>query len=540
MSYDLLRGLYLGSASNADITSSYARRILHVSTGLDDLVPSLAASRRDVVVTGSPGDGKSHLIRTLADREKLPNAVIELDLSAADEDDVIARWRAAKSVARPFVLCGNEGPLKALIGALRREPALSKEAEELAGQVGRLVASSDGELPPEPGRVVLIDLADRSVLDPALIRDAIKQICMPEFFPPGLRGRSTSAGRNLAWLTQSPDANDRLSRLIAAAGRRLGDHVGFRQLWAAISYAICAGKASSTLIQELGRLDDLAWSPLDNLTRGQGQGALIRAFRSRADPALQPWPQLDSDIWANGAPISGEWDVDVEPFAAPSTLWPTDPDAALERYSSIKRLVALFHSAGEELVEAVISSDRDLPSEQGDGELLHAALEGLRRLYVTASEEASAPAWLVDGLPLWVTHTYQDTAPAKRPHVAVAHLGSDEFEIRRALRPAWFGEALGPPPETAWLRHMPSGIALRLEPQLLSTLRRAMSGGGPVAAPDSVDRFLSRLSGWEERHRGGLAGPLAVLDRPRGGLVASAVVLSEGDALRYGGTRADR
>jgi hypothetical protein len=535
MSYELLRGLYLGAASNADTTGRDAREMLHVRTELDNLVPRMVQDGLDVVITGNPGDGKSHLVRTLEDRGKLPGAEIELDLSAADEREVLERWRAARAGSRPFLLCGNEGPLKSLLAAMRGDGPMSDTARELSGQLGRLVASSDAELPPRPTRAVLVDLADRSVLDPGLIQDALRQVCLLDFIPAVPRGRETSAGRNVMLLSSSMDAAGRLATLLAAAGRRRSDHVSFRQLWAAISFAVCAGKATSTMLGEISRMEDeLGYSPIDNLAKEHGQGALLRAFRELADPAAWPHPQLDEDIWSNGAPVSGEWEVDVGPFEAPSVLWAAgQTDVALDKFRSIKRLVALFHSAGQSLVDAIAAGDRDLPSAAPDGQLLQDLLRGVRRVYLDPSEEEAAPEWLQRGVPLWVSHTYQDVPASQRPHVAVACLPPSDFSLRRARRPSWLQNALGPPPELVWVVHDPSGIALRIDPQLLSALRRAGAGSGPIEPPDPVRRFLDRLSGWEER-RGGTDVPMAVLEHPRGGLLATGRV-AKAEGLSYRG-----
>ncbi len=538
MSYDLLRGLYLGSAANADTTTTQSRRLLHVRTDLDALVPKLVAAKLDVVVTGNPGDGKSHLIRNLADRDRLGGAEVELDLSSVDESSVLERWRGARGRSRPFILCANEGPLTSLLPALRSDPTIGDAGRELADQIGRLVVSRPADLPARPDRTVLIDLADRNVVDPKLIESALCQVCLPDFFPDSPRGRDTSAGQNLLLLSSSSGSTARLAALLAAAGRRCTEHVGFRQVWAAISYAICAAKSMTTLHQELSRMDSLlGLSPLDNLARAQGQGPLLRAFRDFADPASWPSPQLDEDLWSNGAPMSGSWDVEFdERVEAPAVLWAAGSHRdALERFRSIKRMVAIFHTAGEALVRAVVSGDRDGPTATPDDELRDALLLGIRRLYLDPAEEAAAPAWLRAGMPLWVSHTYQDVPAGGRPHVAVTSLDEADFEIRRPCRAPWLDDALGPPPELVWLAHRPSGVALRVDPELFGVLRRATTSSGPVAAPDTVPRFLSRLSGWEERTapRG---GHMAVLERPRGGLVAASIVREDGVALCYGGS----
>ena len=52
MYYELLRSLYLGEGTNADLTSAQARRRLHVATDLDKLIPLKVEQGMTVVVTG--------------------------------------------------------------------------------------------------------------------------------------------------------------------------------------------------------------------------------------------------------------------------------------------------------------------------------------------------------------------------------------------------------------------------------------------------------------------------------------------------------
>lgn len=529
MSYELLRSLYLGAATNADLTSYEQRLKFHVRTELDRVLPDLVSSGRDVVITGNPGDGKSHLVRYLVDRGRLPASEVELDLSATSEERVMARWRAARAASRPLVLCANEGPLKALLTHMVRAPELASTAQELGGQLGRLVGAVPTDLPREPREAVLVDLADRTLLERRLIEEAVRRVSTPEFLPEAANARETAAGRNIELLGESAGACGRLARVIALAGARSGDHVTFRQLWAAISYAICAGKAQSTLQQELAtNEDELGVAPLDNLMRGRGQGAILRAARAYADPADLAMPQLDEDLWSRGAPSNGDWEVDLGPFNPPCVSFAQDRrDAAIERFRSLKRLVTLFHTAGDGILDALEAS-RDRPSQHADAGLRQVLLEGLRRLYLTSAEEAAAPSWLRSGLPLWVSHSYQDVPAGERPHVAVAAIDERTLELRRPVRPAWLGAGLGPPPDLAWLHHVPSGIALRVDDALLAVLRRAAATQGPLSVPEPVQRFLARLAGWDEQ-AGDERARMAILDRPRGGLLAVADILRSAD-----------
>ena len=439
MSYALLSSLYFGEAANADLSSPETRALLHVQTPLDAFVPTVVARGLDVVLTGNPGDGKSHLVRTLHDRGSLKDAAIEFDLSAKPTSEVLGAWSAARKAGRAFVLCANEGPLLDLLKEMPRVSILVDHEQELRGQLGHLVVSRGDLLPPAPKLVLLVDLADRNVLDETLVERALKRVCDHRFLPrTGTRSTETSAGRNLMLFAESSAARKRFAGTLVRAGRRFDQHVSFRQLWSAISYAITAGKKETTLGVELsqGKVG-LGTYPLDHLVRSAGKGLLIEAARQFGDPALVTDPALDEAIWTTGNPPQGRWFFDDVPTEIPARLWSSGQhDEALAAHASLKRLVALAHEAGEPLVERLVSGV-DLPQTHSDAALRKLALEGMRRLYVSPSEEVGAADWLLSGLPLWIGHTYQDLPAEQRPHLAVSALSDHSFELLRPIRVPW-------------------------------------------------------------------------------------------------------
>lgn len=536
MSYELLTNLYFGETTNADLMDAESRARLHVKTPLDDFLVEVVQGGRDVVLTGNPGDGKSHLVRHLADDGWLSGARVELDLSARETAQVLWDWREASEAGRPFVLCANEGPLLGLLDAMAAEPTLRAHHAELRAQLGRLTAARAEELPTEPRHVVLIDLADRNLLDEGIIKNALARVCTQRFFPPlGLSIQAeTSAARNLQLLANAPEARARLARLIAAAGRRAGGHFTFRHIWGTIAFALTAAKKAVTLSAEYyGNKVGVDMYPISYLTRaggrGQGKGALIEAFAAFADPARAADPELDEALWTRGMPARGRWLYPVDHAEAPIERWRAgDELGALEAQRHLKRLVALAHEEGEALVQRVVGEGPTL-LERGadDRELLERAFCGLQRLYVSAAAREAAPPWVRDGLPLWVGHSYQDVPGEERPHVAVSAISRGALRVLRPLRAPWLEHALGPPLALAWLEHAASGVALRLDPELLEALALAERSEGPTPLPERVQRFLARLAGWEEgqARAGALTEDhLAVLARPRGALVAAARV----------------
>ena len=508
MSYEVLKSLYFGEAANADLATDEVMGLLHVRTGLDELVPSVIERGLDVVLTGNPGDGKSHLVRALQKEGALTAARVELDLSARPTVEVVRAWGKAAEEGSPFVLCANEGPLLTLLDQLPREGPLGERRAELLRQVRRLVVPDRTLLPLEPKHAMLVDLADRNVLEESLIRQAIGRVCDRRFLPPiGVRATATSAGRNILLLSQSQLIQERLARILAIAGRRLGEHVTFRQLWACISYAVTAAKSPSTLRQELSR-DDVGADtyPLDNLMRDRAEGALIQAVQRFGDAARVTIPELDEEIWSLGRPRRGVWLFDDDEWVSamvPARQYESgDHVGALELHARLKRLVALTHEAGADLVEGL---DKRRRASTAEGVTLATArrrlVVGLRRFYLDEESERSVEDWLQDGLPLWVSNTYQAVPANRRPHVCVASLPEDAFSVQRPVRPPWLSDALGPLPDFVWLRHNPSGVSLHVDSDLLALLTFAGRSAGPLSLPEPVERFLTRLAGWEELHR---------------------------------------
>ncbi len=538
MSFELLRSLYGGRGTNADLVRNEDLARLHIDTPVEVFVPERVAAGFDVVLTGNPGDGKSHTVRLLQARDKLSGAEVESDLSARDTVEVAKSWASAAAGGKPFVLCGNEGPLLELLAYAIKLAALTERARELQAQVGRLTVARRAELPPQPKRAVLIDLADRNLVVQGNIERALARVCDYGFLPSqlGIKASQTSAGRNILLLAGSEVARRRLARLLAIAARRRGGHFTFRQLWQAIAFAITGGKAPNTLLVELyqGKVG-LGTYPFDNLTKGNGNGALIEAVRVFADPALVTDPDLDERLWAAGIGGLGHPDKEA-PLEVPSLLWDDgDRDGAMRAHAHLKRYVALTHPEGEALLERLAGSN-DLASRHTDAQLLNVAFEGVRRLYTPPGRDEQLPDWLLSGLPLWIAHSYADLLPVSRPHVVVGSRPPDEFSILRPQRAPWLDGVLGPLPDEAWLEHRPSGALLRLDADLLSDLVRAPHTVGPLLLPERVSRFLARLAGWEEKSPSEQAGTngFAILARPRGDIVVHGAVSEAAEGAAYG------
>ncbi len=539
MSYHLLRGLYYGETSNADLATAETRERLHIASELDDLVPHLLNAGTDVILTGNPGDGKSHIVAHLKDQGQISNAEVELDLSAKPTSTVVEHWQSARSARRPFIMCANEGPLLEFTAEASRCETLRHCIEDINNQLGRLTLTSHDEMPSMPRHAALIDLADRNVLDEKIIVAALTKICARDFLPNiGPRVFDSSAGRNLILFQESEDTRYRLARLLRLAAQRVQDHVTFRQLWSCISYAICAGKAENTLKVELSRGEvGLRTYPIDYVCSARAEGSLLDAARTHADPALFAAPDIDDQIWTRGAPRHGDWLVEDPEFEPPALRWADgDHASALRDFKSLKRLVTLAHEEGERILTAMESAT-NAPGDFTDEALRADVVAGIRHSYLSADQERLLPSWLCVGVPLWIPVSYRDMPLSARPHVAVTSINETDFDTLRPIRAPWLSSVLGPLPEVAWLEHRDSGLRLKIDANLLAVLRQASLTSGAQEPPERISRFLSLLAGWSEsRESLSLGGDrFAVIDAPRRELVAAGSVHElDGGGASYG------
>jgi len=111
----------------------------------------------DVVLTGSPGDGKTHIIRVLGSKlSKLSKSpVIELDASCLTNEELYAKWKQAKKAKRPFVLVINA----AVLFLLAEQFPDFKPAMSAAQQVSNAVIFSDDSCNDDSIGVLVFDLS---------------------------------------------------------------------------------------------------------------------------------------------------------------------------------------------------------------------------------------------------------------------------------------------------------------------------------------------------------------------------------------------
>jgi len=117
-----IQRLYKGKFCYSDSMTEEQIALLHVSSGVEEIIKRMVAEGRIVFLTGNPGDGKTYIIRAL--KEQLGSIYIETDLNMlTDEelDGVLEQINLCYLQGRACVVAANEFPFHKLISRCRKE-----------------------------------------------------------------------------------------------------------------------------------------------------------------------------------------------------------------------------------------------------------------------------------------------------------------------------------------------------------------------------------------------------------------------------------
>jgi hypothetical protein len=106
--------LYRSTNGYADRLSQDDLEAIHVDLGVDGYLLEEAEANKQIIVTGNPGDGKTHLIERLRSQLAALGAEVITDANAVSDDETLDTWARCSEEKRPFVLAINEWPLYVL------------------------------------------------------------------------------------------------------------------------------------------------------------------------------------------------------------------------------------------------------------------------------------------------------------------------------------------------------------------------------------------------------------------------------------------
>ena len=388
--------LYRSTKSYADRLNQDELEGIHVDLGVDGYLVEEAGANKQVIVTGNPGDGKTHLIERLRPQLEALGAEVITDANAVSDHETLDRWARCRAEKRPFVLAINEWPLYVLQRAAKVR-SFSPVREALR-QVRSARFFVDDHRPAPPAEdVITIDLALRNLLAPTVVREVIGRLTDDRFYT-GLDEADSMLVNRAALM--HPQVVERLAKLLQIVGLRLG-HVTMRQLVGFIAFLLSGGQRASERLTSGQDATGLAYS---NLAFEDGIGVLFEAVRQVFDPATLTHPTWDERLW-RGEADPAEW-----LFGAPASAM-TLPSDREQGFRAAKRRFFFEHSAGSQLFNLVphdeIAFEKLLDEgDAGAAGLVRSLVLALNRFY-----EPDFPERQRDRLLLWQSHRYDVRAP---------------------------------------------------------------------------------------------------------------------------------
>ena len=330
-----IRDFYRGSSAYADHIDSKLLSCIHLKTKLDNAIISEAKNGKDIVLTGNPGDGKTHIIRMLkAELEKLSKPVIvELDASTLSDEEIYTRWKNARDSKTPFVIAINAAVLYSVYKTFPEFEPVSKAYFQMIHSV---VFHNEEE---NIDDVVVYDLSKREVLTSDILKQAIIKLTNEEHYKECKKCplyEDCAVNKN-GELLKNDVFQKRLSIILQRVSLQ-GYHATLRELQSFISYLIFGNRSCKQISQTAGNMQ----YDLVNLVYS-GKGGLFDSINKAIDPINISHPVWDERILLNDIEPSS-W---TEGYEIPAESIAYDND---ELFKLRKRQFYFFNSFGDELL----------------------------------------------------------------------------------------------------------------------------------------------------------------------------------------------
>ena len=330
MSYlDFVRKLYNGKNCYSDHMNADEICLLHIPSGVEQVIKETLQKGKLVFLTGNPGDGKTFIIKAIKETLDECKAYVQADFNTVrDYTDEAGRIIECYHSKRPAVIAINEYPFFMLCKKLRELDA--EVFEDIKRAKAEAIVYDTSET---LGRAVVIDLNERNLLSPdnhrldELLDKMVKLLSAEEIYTPALE-------YNLQAM-EIPQIRQQLVSLFELVASEC-EHFAVRDIIGAFAFALTA----CTTDENAG---ECYYSAIFN-----GSNNLLKAVQ-RFDPVYLTMPSLDEALW-NGTITEG-W------YLGAPTKWPNDVslmddvDEALERFKIIKRRYYFENINGMKLLQ---------------------------------------------------------------------------------------------------------------------------------------------------------------------------------------------
>jgi hypothetical protein len=225
---DELRSFFQSSATNVEVMPDELREAVSVKTQLDIVVSAAVTQKSNIVIAGTAGSGKTHLLQLIQNLEKYE---VVSDLAALPE----SKWQSLFAKGRPTIVAGNEGAF--LQGAHKGIP-IFKEI------VRKLHSIQRGEDQDYGDNLVVIDAAGFDPAGQHIVAEMLKHPLVAE-----LVGSTAPELRGTAWQMFGDErVAERVAQLVEAASAESdADGFTFRQLWQFVADLAIQGEGTEAL-----------------------------------------------------------------------------------------------------------------------------------------------------------------------------------------------------------------------------------------------------------------------------------------------------
>jgi hypothetical protein len=491
--HTFIERLYRSANSYADRLTAEELESIHVDLGVDNYLVAQGKAGRQIVVTGNPGDGKTHLIERIRQQLEAQGARVITDANACTDEEILEQWKASTKDGRPFVLAINEWPLYVL-QRLAVKTGFTPVAEALRQVTSARYFVDDHRPDDVKENVVAIDLSLRNLLTSNVVERVIDRLTQDRFFS-GLNAADPAiANRNAL---RDPQVRGRLVTLLELVSTRTG-HVTMRQLVGFVAYLITGGQSATDRVR--AGQDTLGFS-YSNFAFDRGVGALFNAIRDVFDPAEVTHPDWDDRLWL-GDTDARDWLG--KPPPGPMTLNETERNTA---YRAIKRRFFFEHASGLDLLRLVPRDEQEFQETLRSGEGATATVVRELVLALNRFFEPDCPDSEKDHIQLWQSHRYDVRAPST--FVSFQALSYQHLRIEPLKTAPWVEAWL--PAEQVDRRSFAlvatwenKDIAVvEIDRELFLTLIEAERGLGRSSwsrtATRRITRFIDRIHGSVER-----------------------------------------
>lgn len=447
--------LYRSYASCSEHVDKAMMQALHVATPTDDFLARSVLDGKVVVLTGQPGDGKTHMLRMalIGSLQGFEDRVC-LDANQMTDEANLAWFRQNVASGRGGSIAINHGILHPILlkADSQGDKWASKALKQFAdcyGQ-GETIETSDQA----HHRIVVVDLGKRDNLARGTLNGLIQAICKLILFEPPSKGQA----QNNALKLSEPFARERLVDLIEAT-KYWNPVVAMRDVLGCIAFVLTGGvgtKGSSPAFHHA------AFS--------KGRGEILDALR-RLDPIRFPDASLDIQLWRENA---------------------TKRDEERNNAFLDQKRAVFFDDRSDDFRTRILSEAKRRSASSVLGITREKLVTRLNTFFNRQDRDEN-------DLKLWTSHRYDSAVPR---HVFALHqIPEAELEMERpVLCPEIAGAFPGHVAPHVWLCHVPTKLRLKVDSDFLDATSRpggfGRSSGKDVPMVErSILSFYDSLSG---------------------------------------------